>query len=75
MEVESGKDTSHSEKDPADRSVEGDKQPTLAREPGTSKEKTLHRDESEQGGQRSDSKYSQASRKKGDRKGKEISLD
>ena len=69
VEVESGKETSHPEKDPTDRLVEGDKQPTLAREPETSK-KTLHRDESGQGGHRSDSKNSQASRKKGDKKGK-----
>ena len=71
VEVESGKETFHPEKDPTDRSVEGDKQPTLAREPETSK-KTLHHDESERGGQRSDSKNSKASRKKGDRKGKGI---
>ena len=67
VEVESRKETSHPEKDTTDRSVEGDKQPNLARDPETSK-KTLHHDESERGGQRSDSK--KASRKKADKKSK-----
>ena len=95
VEVESGKHASHPEKDPTDRTVEGDKQPKPAREPnmgkerreysapipselmacdapGPSKEKTLHRNESAQGGQRSDRKKIQATRKKGEGKGKGV---
>ena len=67
VEVESGKVTSHPEKGPADRSVEGDKQLTLARDLGTNK-KTLQHNESVRGGQRSVSK--KVSRKKADMKSK-----
>ena len=67
LEVESGKVTTHPEKGPADRSVEGDKQLILARDQGTNK-KTLQHNESVRGGQRSVSK--KVSRKKADFKSK-----
>ena len=63
LEDESGTATTHPEKGPSDRSVEGDRQQTLARDQGTNK-KTLQRNESGRGGQRSVSK--KVSRKKAD---------
>ena len=63
LEDESGTATTHPEKGPSDRSVEGDKHHDLARDLGTSK-KTLQRNESVRGGQRSGSKKALSRTKK-----------
>ena len=65
LDDESGKATTHPEKGPSDRPVEGDRHQILARDQGTSK-KTLQRNESGQGGQRSGSKKAVSRNKKAD---------